>query len=95
MVDAVTGAQTAAGQEALMEFLDFTNTHDIILTERYLLAVAFSTHPTHKLLHDLFVSISYIHHQNFFKYTTMYANLKQYNTPNLSLCMTFWQALHT
>ena len=56
ILDAATAAQTVAGQEAIMSFLDFTNENDILLPERYLLAVVFSTHPSEKLMHDLFVS---------------------------------------
>ena len=40
----------------MMEFLDFNEENDITLPERYLLAAAFSTHPSYKLLNDLLVS---------------------------------------
>ena len=55
LIDAVVAAQTTPGQDAMMEFLDFNEENDITLPERYLLAAAFSTHPSYKLLHDLLV----------------------------------------
>ena len=60
LIDAVTAAQTVGCQEALMEFLDFTNEDEIDLPERYLLAVAFSTHPSEQVLKDLLVSEEYL-----------------------------------
>ena len=56
MIDAVVAAQTTPGQDAMMEFLDLDATDDVTLPERYLLAAAFSTHPSYKLLQDLLVS---------------------------------------
>ncbi len=59
LIDVVVAAQTSAGQEAMMEFLDFSDTYDITLPERYLLAACFSTHPTENLLQDLLVSFKH------------------------------------
>ena len=56
LIDAVVAAQTTPGQDAMMEFLNFNEENDITLPERYLLATAFSTHPSYKLLNDLLVS---------------------------------------
>ncbi len=56
LIDAMVAAQTSPAQDALMEILDFREENDITLPERYLLAAAFSTHPSYKLLHDLLVS---------------------------------------
>ena len=53
----MTAAQTRACQEALTAFLDFKNEDEIELPERYLLAVAFSTHPSEQVLNDLLVSV--------------------------------------
>ena len=55
LIDAVVAAQTTPGQDAMMEFLDFNEENGITLPERYLLAAAFSTHPSYKLLNDLLV----------------------------------------
>ena len=55
LIDAVVAAQTSAGQAALTEFLDFTDPEEILLPERYLLAMAFTTHPTSELLQFLLV----------------------------------------
>ena len=55
LIDAVVAAQTTPGQDAMMEFLDFNEENDITLPERYLLAAAFSTHPSYKPLQDLLV----------------------------------------
>ena len=57
LLEAVTAAQTAAGQAAIMGYLNFDEEYDFRLQERYLLAAAFSTHPTENLVKDMFVSV--------------------------------------
>ena len=59
LLEAVTAAQTAAGQAAIMGYLNFDEEYDFRLQERYLLAAAFSTHPTENLVKDMFVSVYY------------------------------------
>ena len=55
LIDAITAAQTSAGQAALIDFLDFTDADNILLLERYLLAAAFTTHPTKEVVQFLLV----------------------------------------
>ncbi|XP_069486823.1 microsomal triglyceride transfer protein large subunit isoform X2 [Ambystoma mexicanum] len=53
LVDAVTSAHTPASLEAMLEYLDFKNSSDYLLQERFLYAIAFSTHPNEMMLRAL------------------------------------------
>ena len=55
LIDAITAAQTEDGQKVLMDTLKFNLPDEIELPERYLLAVAFSTHPSQIVLKHLLV----------------------------------------
>ena len=57
LIDAITAAQTTDGQKVLMDTLKFNVIDEIELPERYVLAVAFSTHPPQIVLKQLLASI--------------------------------------
>ncbi|XP_048852055.1 microsomal triglyceride transfer protein large subunit [Brienomyrus brachyistius] len=53
LVDSVTSAQTPASMEALLEFIDFSNSKQLVLQERFLYACGFASHPNEDLLKSL------------------------------------------
>ena len=59
LIDIAAATQTDASQEALMQFIDFNDEHNTERAERYLLAVAMTTHPTNNTVTDLLVSNFY------------------------------------
>lgn len=56
LIDAATAAQTRASQEALLELVSFEDDYALDYPERYLLAAAYSTHPSESLIRDLMVA---------------------------------------
>ena len=56
LIDVATAAQTVESQAALMNFIKFTDENHLERAERYLLAVAMSTHPAESTILDLMVS---------------------------------------
>ena len=58
LLDVLTACQTSASLEVILEYLNFDDEYYIELPERYLLGVAFSTHPSKELLTALWVSHS-------------------------------------
>jgi hypothetical protein len=59
LIDVSTAAQTVASQSALMEFIKFDDENNSRQAERYLLAVAMTTHPATSTVTDLLVSFTY------------------------------------
>ncbi|KAM7394307.1 hypothetical protein PAMP_021120 [Pampus punctatissimus] len=53
VVDAVTSSQTTASLDAMLEFLNFTDTKSLVLQERFLYACGFSSHPNERMLQAL------------------------------------------
>ncbi|KAM9856821.1 microsomal triglyceride transfer protein large subunit [Aulostomus maculatus] len=53
LVDAVTSSQTTASLDAMLEFLNFTDTKGLILQERFLYACGFASHPNERMLKAL------------------------------------------
>lgn len=53
VVDAVTSSQTAASLDAMLEFLNFTDTKGFVLQERFLYACGFASHPNERMLKAL------------------------------------------
>ncbi|KAM7419306.1 hypothetical protein PAMA_016425 [Pampus argenteus] len=53
VVDAVTSSQTSASLDAMLEFLNFTDTKGLVLQERFLYACGFSSHPNERMLQAL------------------------------------------
>lgn len=56
LVDAVTSAQTPDSLDAILDFLDFKSSSNVILQERFLYACGFASHPDEELLRALIVS---------------------------------------
>lgn len=55
LIDVAAAAQTSSSQEALMGLLSFEDDYAVDYPERYLLAAAYSTHPSEALIRDLMV----------------------------------------
>uniref|UniRef100_A0A8C4DHA7 Vitellogenin domain-containing protein n=1 Tax=Dicentrarchus labrax TaxID=13489 RepID=A0A8C4DHA7_DICLA len=53
VVDAVTSSQTTASLDAMLEFLNFTDTKGFVLQERFLYACGFASHPNERMLQAL------------------------------------------
>ncbi|ELK23260.1 Microsomal triglyceride transfer protein large subunit [Myotis davidii] len=53
LVDAVTSAQTPDSLDAILDFLDFKSSSNVILQERFLYACGFASHPDEELLRAL------------------------------------------
>ncbi|PVD38582.1 hypothetical protein C0Q70_01198 [Pomacea canaliculata] len=53
LIDVAAAAQTSSSQEALMGLLSFEDDYAVDYPERYLLAAAYSTHPSEALIRDL------------------------------------------
>ncbi|XP_023685296.2 microsomal triglyceride transfer protein large subunit [Paramormyrops kingsleyae] len=53
LVDSVTSAQTPASMDAILEFIDFSNSKQLVLQERFLYACGFASHPNEDLLKSL------------------------------------------
>ncbi|CAL8288411.1 unnamed protein product [Arctogadus glacialis] len=53
VVDAVTSAQTPASLDAILSFLNFTDTKGLVLQERFLYACGFASHPNERMLQSL------------------------------------------
>ncbi|XP_061595036.1 microsomal triglyceride transfer protein large subunit [Cololabis saira] len=53
VVDAVTSSQTHASLDAMLEFLNFTDTKGFVLQERFLYACGFASHPNERMLQAL------------------------------------------
>lgn len=58
VVDAVTSSQTAASLDAMLEFLNFTDSKSLVLQERFLYACGFASHPNERMLQVLLVGIT-------------------------------------
>ncbi|CAB1432293.1 unnamed protein product [Pleuronectes platessa] len=53
VVDAVTSSQTAASLDAMLQFLNFTDSKGLVLQERFLYACGFASHPNERMLQAL------------------------------------------
>uniref|UniRef100_A0A8D3C1U3 Vitellogenin domain-containing protein n=1 Tax=Scophthalmus maximus TaxID=52904 RepID=A0A8D3C1U3_SCOMX len=53
VVDAVTSSQTPASLDAMLEFLNFTDSKGLVLQERFLYACGFASHPNERMLRAL------------------------------------------
>ncbi|KAG7225848.1 hypothetical protein INR49_014369 [Caranx melampygus] len=53
VVDAVTSSQTAASLDAMLTFLNFTDSKGLVLQERFLYACGFASHPNERMLQAL------------------------------------------
>uniref|UniRef100_A0A8D3DFH4 Vitellogenin domain-containing protein n=1 Tax=Scophthalmus maximus TaxID=52904 RepID=A0A8D3DFH4_SCOMX len=53
VVDAVTSSQTPASLDAMLEFLNFTDSKGLVLQERFLYACGFASHPNERMLRDI------------------------------------------
>lgn len=58
VVDAVTSSQTPASLDAILEFLNFTDSKGLVLQERFLYACGFASHPNERMLQALLVGSS-------------------------------------
>lgn len=52
----MTSSQTPASLDAMLEFLNFTDSKGLVLQERFLYACGFASHPNERMLRALLVS---------------------------------------